>query len=95
VSHVVTALNPQGTTVTSFKAPTATERAHDFLWRAHPHAPGRGEVAIFNRSHYEDVLAPRVRKEIDNATWTARYRRIREFEAGLADSGMTILPSLR
>jgi PPK2 family polyphosphate:nucleotide phosphotransferase len=90
VSHVFTALNPQGTRVTSFKEPTPAERAHDFLWRVHPHAPGRGEVAIFNRSHYEDVLVPRVHKEIDRATWTLRYQRIREFESGLAESGTTI-----
>jgi PPK2 family polyphosphate:nucleotide phosphotransferase len=91
VSHVFTALNPQGTRVTSFKEPTAAERAHDFLWRVHPHAPGRGEVAIFNRSHYEDVLVPRVHKEIDSDTWTGRYRRIREFEKGLADAGTVIV----
>jgi PPK2 family polyphosphate:nucleotide phosphotransferase len=91
VSHVFTALNPQGTRVTSFKEPTPEERAHDFLWRVHPHAPGRGEVAIFNRSHYEDVLVPRAHKEIDKATWTNRYRRIREFELGLADIGTTIV----
>jgi PPK2 family polyphosphate:nucleotide phosphotransferase len=91
ISHVFTALNPQGTKVTSFKEPTPVERAHDFLWRVHPHAPERGEVAIFNRSHYEDVLVPRVHKEIDKATWIARYERIREFELGLADSGTTIL----
>jgi polyphosphate kinase 2 (PPK2 family) len=60
VSHVFTALNPQGTKVTSFKEPTPADRAHDFLWRVHPHAPGRGEIAIFNRSHYEDVLVPLV-----------------------------------
>jgi PPK2 family polyphosphate:nucleotide phosphotransferase len=91
ISHVFTALNPQGTTVTNFKEPTPAERAHDFLWRVHPHAPGSGEVAIFNRSHYEDVLVPRVHKEIDRATWTLRYRRIREFESGLADTGTAIV----
>ena len=80
VSHVFGALNPQGTTVVGFKQPTPVELAHDFLWRVHPHAPGRGEVAIFNRSHYEDVLVTRVHKLIDKATWTARYKRIREFE---------------
>ena len=91
VSHVFSALNPQGTTVVGFKQPTAADLAHDFLWRVHPHAPGRGEVAIFNRSHYEDVLVTRVHKLIKNATWTARYKRIRQFEAGLADNGSTIL----
>jgi len=67
------------------------ELSHDFLWRVHPHAPGRGEVAIFNRSHYEDVLVTRVHKLIDKATWTTRYERIREFETGLTDNGTTIL----
>jgi PPK2 family polyphosphate:nucleotide phosphotransferase len=91
INHVFTALNPQGTTVTGFKQPTPAELAHDFLWRVHPHAPGRGEIAIFNRSHYEDVLVTRVHKLIDEAICTTRYRRIREFELGLADNGTTIL----
>lgn len=83
VNHVFTALNPQGTTVVGFKQPTAQELAHDFLWRVHPHAPGRGEIAIFNRYHYEDVLVTRVHKLIDKKTWAARFERILEFEAGL------------
>ena len=91
VNHVLTALNPQGTTVIGFKQPTPLELSHDFLWRVHPHAPGRGEVAIFNRSHYEDVLVTRVHKLIDKATWSARYDRIREFEKELIDNGTTIL----
>jgi PPK2 family polyphosphate:nucleotide phosphotransferase len=91
VNHVFSALNPQGTTVIGFKQPTALELSHDFLWRVHLHAPGRGEVVIFNRSHYEDVLVTRVHKLIDKATWTARYQRIREFEAGLTDNETTIL----
>ena len=91
VNHVFTALNPQGTSVVGFKQPTPLELAHDFLWRVHPHAPGRGDVAIFNRSHYEDVLVTRVHKLIREATWTARYERIREFERGLTDNGTTIL----
>jgi len=91
VNHVFSALNPQGTTVVGFKQPTPVELAHDFLWRVHPRVPGRGEVAIFNRSHYEDVLVTRVHKLIDKATWTARYKRIRQFETGLADNGTTIL----
>ena len=65
--------------------------AHDFLWRVHPHAPGRGEIAIFNRSHYEDVLVTRVHKLIDKATWTRRYQEIRDFEALLVQNGTTIL----
>ncbi len=85
------ALNPQGASVASFKQPTPAELAHDFLWRVHPHAPERGEIAIFNRSHFEDVLAPRVHKLIDKATWTMRIQHIREFEALLADNGTTVL----
>ena len=73
IKHVFTALNPQGTSVASFKQPTPVELAHDFLWRVHPHAPGKGEIVIFNRSQFEDVLVPRVHKLIDKATWTKRY----------------------
>jgi len=91
IGHVFGALNPQGASVVAFKQPTPAELAHDFLWRVHPHAPARGEIAIFNRSHYEDVLVTRTHQLIDEATWTARYRRIREFEAGLADHGTLIL----
>ena len=91
VNHVFTALNPQGTSVVGFKQPTPAELAHDFLWRIHPHTPARGEVAIFNRSHYEDVLVTRVHKLIDKKTWTARYKRIHQFETGLIENGTTIL----
>ena len=91
IKHVFAALNAQGTSVASFKQPTPVELAHDFLWRVHPHAPGRGEIVIFNRSHYEDVLVTRVHKLIDKATWEARYERIREFEALLSANGTMIL----
>jgi PPK2 family polyphosphate:nucleotide phosphotransferase len=91
VNHVFTALNPQGTSVVGFKQPTALELVHDFLWRVHPHAPPRGWVSIFNRSHYEDVLVTRVHKLIDKATWSARYDRIRDFETELFESGTQIL----
>jgi PPK2 family polyphosphate:nucleotide phosphotransferase len=91
IKHVFTALNPQGATVANFKQPTATELAHDFLWRIHPHAPGKGEIVIFNRSHYEDVLVTRVHKLIDKDVWTERYESIRDFEALLADSGTSII----
>ena len=91
VNHVFATLNPQGARVVGFKHPTDAELAHDFLWRIHPHAPAKGEIVIFNRSHYEDVLITRVHKLIDEAVWTARYERIREFEKGLADSGTTVL----
>jgi PPK2 family polyphosphate:nucleotide phosphotransferase len=80
VNHVMSAMNPQGTTVTQFKAPTALELEHDFLWRVHPHAPAKGTVAIFNRSHYEDVLVVRVHKLAPKDLWSERYRLINDFE---------------
>jgi PPK2 family polyphosphate:nucleotide phosphotransferase len=91
VNHVFATFNPQGARVVGFKKPTDAELAHDFLWRIHPHVPAKGEIVIFNRSHYEDVLITRVHKLIDKAAWTARYERIREFEKGLAESGTTVL----
>ncbi|RBP08559.1 PPK2 family polyphosphate:nucleotide phosphotransferase [Roseiarcus fermentans] len=91
IKHCFTVLNPQGVSVVGFKQPTAEELAHDFLWRIHPHAPGKGYISIFNRSHYEDVLVTRVHKLIDKATWTERYKRIRDFEALLAENGTTVL----
>jgi PPK2 family polyphosphate:nucleotide phosphotransferase len=91
INHVFTAFNPQGASVVAFKQPTPIELDHDFLWRIHPHAPPKGSVAIFNRSHYEDVLIARVHKLVDKPTWTARYERIRDFELGLRESGTTIL----
>ena len=80
INHVVSALNPQGTTVTGFKRPTGEELDHDFLWRVHPHAPGKGTVAIFNRSHYEDVLVARVHKLVPKHVWSERYAMINDFE---------------
>jgi PPK2 family polyphosphate:nucleotide phosphotransferase len=91
IKHVFSGVNPQGVRVASFKQPTAPELAHDFLWRVHPHAPGRGEIAIFNRSHYESVLVERVHKLIDKSTWTRRYGEIRDFEDLLCRNGTTIL----
>jgi len=91
INHVFAAFNPQGTSVVSFKQPTPIEREHDFLWRVHPYTPPKGWVAIFNRSHYEDVLVTRVHKLVDKPTWTARYDRIRSFELGLRESGTTIV----
>lgn len=89
--HVLDAFNPLGTTVTAFKQPTPTELAHDFLWRVHPRVPGRGEVAVFNRSHYEDVLVVRVRDLVPKKVWSRRYEQINEFERQLASAGTTIL----
>ncbi len=91
INHVFASLNPQGARVVGFKQPTSLELTHDFLWRVHPHTPARGEVAIFNRSHYEDVLVTRVHKLIDKETWTDRYKRIRQFEARLIENGTTII----
>ena len=91
VNHVLSALNPQGVSVTGFKTPTPAELAHDFLWRVHPHAPGKGEIAVFNRSHYEDVLVTRVHKLIDKPTWKERYKRIRGFEELLVEDNTLIL----
>ncbi len=91
IRHAFTVLNPQGTVVTSFKQPTPAEAAHDFLWRVHPHVPGRGAIAIFNRSHYEDVLVTRVHHLIDKRTCKARYESIRVFEELLTDSGTQVI----
>jgi PPK2 family polyphosphate:nucleotide phosphotransferase len=91
IKHVFGALNPQGASVAAFKQPTPIELDHDFLWRVHPHAPPKGWLAIFNRSHYEDVLVTRVHKLVDKPTCTARYDLIRAFERGLKESGTTIL----
>ena len=82
--HVISGMDPQGCKVQGFKAPTAAEAAHDFLWRIHPHAPGKGEVAVFNRSHYEDVLVTRVHKLIPRKVWERRYDLINEWERLLA-----------
>lgn len=80
IKNVFGGLNPQGISVTSFKAPTAEELAHDFLWRIHRHVPARGMIQVFNRSHYEDVLITRVHGWCDDATATKRFRAINDFE---------------
>jgi PPK2 family polyphosphate:nucleotide phosphotransferase len=91
VNHVLSAMNPQGCAVTSFKAPTPEALAHDFLWRIHPHAPAKGRIAVFNRSHYEDVLIVRVHDLAPKAVWSGRYDLINAFEAGLAAGNTTIV----
>jgi PPK2 family polyphosphate:nucleotide phosphotransferase len=91
IKAVMGPLNSLGCTVASFKVPTEKELAHDFLWRIHPHTPGRGEIAIFNRSHYEDVLVVRVHKLVPDKFWRARYDHINHFEKLLADSNTIIL----
>ena len=91
IRHVLGYMNPQGCRVHSFKQPTPEEQAHDFLWRAHRAVPARGEVVIFNRSYYEDVLVTRVHGMIDKQTCKARYRAIEQFEQHLSDHGTHIL----
>jgi PPK2 family polyphosphate:nucleotide phosphotransferase len=80
VQHVMGTMNPAGTAVTAFKQPTAEDLKQDFLWRVHPHAPAKGMVAVFNRSHYEDVLVVRVHKLVPKDVWSRRYDVINDFE---------------
>jgi PPK2 family polyphosphate:nucleotide phosphotransferase len=91
IRSVFDGVNPQGVRVPCFKAPIARELAHDFLWRVHPHVPGDGEIVIFNRSHYEDVLVVRVHGLQPEARWRARYRHIVAFEELLVDEGTHVL----
>jgi PPK2 family polyphosphate:nucleotide phosphotransferase len=91
VNNVFSNLNLLGCDVSAFKAPTEMERSHDFLWRIHPHAPARGIIRIFNRSHYEDVLVPRVEKWIDKKTVKRRFAHINAFEQLLQENDTLIL----
>jgi PPK2 family polyphosphate:nucleotide phosphotransferase len=91
IAKVMEAFNPQGCPVTSFKVPTAEELAHDFLWRVHKRTPAKGEVGIFNRSHYEDVLVVRVHDIVPRKVWSGRYAQINEFERTLTEAGTTIV----
>jgi PPK2 family polyphosphate:nucleotide phosphotransferase len=91
IRHVFQGVDPLGVRVASFKAPTPYELARDYLWRVHHHVPGSGEIAIFNRSHYEDVLVTRVNGWIAAAECKRRYRQINDFERMLAETGTTIL----
>ena len=91
IRHVFGDVNPQGTKVVNFKVPTRKELDHDYLWRVHPHTPGKGEIVIFNRSHYEDVLVVRVHNLAPETVWEKRYDHINAFERLLADEGTTIL----
>jgi PPK2 family polyphosphate:nucleotide phosphotransferase len=91
IKHVVGCLNPRGVNVVSFGVPTEEERQHDFLWRVHRHAPRLGEFAIFNRSHYEDVLVTRVNGLIPKPLWKERYGHIADFEELLAEHGCIVL----
>jgi PPK2 family polyphosphate:nucleotide phosphotransferase len=91
IRHVFDGVNPLGVRVAAFKAPTPEELDHDFLWRVHPKVPGRGEIVIFNRSHYEDVLAARVKELVPPEVWKTRYDQINDFERLLAETGTTLL----
>ncbi len=91
VRGVFSGFNPQACRVTPFKTPTAEELAHDYLWRIHKAVPPKGEIGVFNRSHYEDVLIVRVHEFVAKDVWKARYEQIRVFEKLLADNGVTIV----
>lgn len=91
IRDVFSGVNPQGCRVWSFKAPTSEELDHDFLWRVHPHTPGRGMITIFNRSHYEDVLVVRVKNLVPEEVWQKRFAAINDFERMLTENGTAIL----
>ncbi|MDH4277891.1 MAG: polyphosphate kinase 2 family protein [Acidimicrobiia bacterium] len=91
IKHVFDGVNPSGVKVASFKKPSKEELAHDYLWRVHQQVPGNGELVIFNRSHYEDVLVVRVENLVPPERWQRRYDHIRNFEQMLADEGTTIV----
>ena len=91
IRHVLDGVNPTGVKVASFKAPSKKELAHDYLWRIHAHTPGRGEMVVFNRSHYEDVLIVRVLDLVPKSVWSKRYDHIANFEQLLVDEGTTII----
>lgn len=91
VKHVLAGVNPQGVIVTSFKVPSSEEAKHDFLWRIHQHAPARGMMAVFNRSHYEEVLVTRVHGTVSDAQSKQHFEHIRAFEQLLSDSSTRIL----
>jgi polyphosphate kinase 2 (PPK2 family) len=89
IRNVLGNMNPQGVTVKSFKAPTAEEASHDFLWRIHQHAPQKGMIQVFNRSHYEDILVTRVHKWCDDKTAQKRMKAINDFEELLQEHNST------
>jgi PPK2 family polyphosphate:nucleotide phosphotransferase len=94
IRRVFSAVNPQGCTVASFKQPTELEQHHDFLWRVHQQVPARGMIGIFNRSHYEDILVPRVHDLVAKKVWSARYDQINDFERMLSENEVVILKFL-
>jgi PPK2 family polyphosphate:nucleotide phosphotransferase len=91
IRRVISGTNPQGVNVACFRQPTDEDLAHDFLWRAHHHTPANGEITIFNRSHYEDVLVVRVHDIVPKLVWSKRYESIREFEKLLSQAGTRIV----
>ncbi len=91
VRHLFAGMNPQGTRVSDFKQPTREELAHDFLWRVHQRTPANGQVVIYNRSHYEDVLVARVNKLVPRSVWSKRYDVINDFEKMLSEHRTCIL----
>lgn len=91
IRHVMSAFSPQGFVVTSFKTPSAEELKHDFLWRIHKRVPARGEIGVFNRSHYEDVLIARVDKLVSRPVWMQRFTHINHFEHMLTENGVRVV----
>jgi PPK2 family polyphosphate:nucleotide phosphotransferase len=91
IRHVMSGLNPQGVTVTSFKVPEGAEKRHDYLWRIHSAVPEKGKIGIFNRSHYEDVLVVRVHELVPRSVWSKRFAQINDFERMLTENGVHIL----
>jgi PPK2 family polyphosphate:nucleotide phosphotransferase len=91
IRHVMSGVNPQGCRVSSFKKPTSEELAHDYLWRIHKAVPPVGDIGIFNRSHYEDVLVARVHNLVPKEVWSQRYEQINDFERTLEENNVKIL----
>ena len=91
IRNVISAFNPQSCAVKAFKEPTTEDLSHDFLWRIHKRAPSRGEIVVFNRSHYEDIIQPRVHKTIHKSIWSQRYEHINAFERCLSDNSIKII----
>jgi PPK2 family polyphosphate:nucleotide phosphotransferase len=91
IKHVFRGVNPQGVRIANFKVPTEVELDHDYLWRVHKQVPGKGEIVIFNRSHYEDVLVVRVHELAPRNIWSKRYYQINSFEKLLSDEGTIII----
>jgi PPK2 family polyphosphate:nucleotide phosphotransferase len=94
IRHVMSGLNPQGVRVTPFKVPEGAEKRHDYLWRIHQALPELGQIGIFNRSHYEDVLVVRVHSLVPKSVWSKRYKQINDFEHMLTENGVRIVKFL-